>query len=187
MLMNLSQDDKDLMHEQGYAYGVCVHIPVYPDFLISLACTGENKNWADWDMRVYKGLKKEEEITFEVFPEPQFRMNQEVLATSDNIMRAIKTCKLLHESEEQMDISWILTQYQWGDVSDCWYTVKATAFTTLKSALLGLGLALAAEYNENHDPIEWYDEMRFVNDTDECPSSRATRMWNLTKITKEGR
>lgn len=113
--------------------------------------------------------------------------NREVLATADNIQRAISTCKLIFESEEQMDISWILTQYQWGDISDCWYTVQATAFTTLASALLALSIMLKAEYEKDDEfnPIEWHSELRFVNDTDECPSSRITRMWNLVKVKKD--
>lgn len=186
MLMCLSQSDKDLMHEQGYDHGVCVKIPVYPNFEISLACSGEHKDWNDWTLMVSKDGK---DITFNIFVEPQMRANREVLATSDNIQRAIEVCKLIHESEEQMDISWILTQYQWGDITEDWYAVDAKAFTTLESALFALGTILQKEYEHNQEfsPIEWHSDLRFVNDTDECPSSRATRMWNLVKITKERR
>lgn len=183
-MMELSQTDKDLMHEQGYGYGVCIKIPVHPDFEISLACSGEDKNWGDWTMLVERN---KQDITFSVFPEPQMRANNEVLATADNIQRAISTCKLIFESEEQMDISWVLTQYQWGEVSESWYTVGATAFTTLQSALLALSIMLKEEYerDDEFNPIEWHSEFRFVNDTDECPSSRITRMWNLVKIKKD--
>jgi hypothetical protein len=183
-MMELSQSDKELMQEEGYRYGVCVKIPVHPDFEISLACSGEDKNWGDWTLIVNRN---EKDITFEIFPEPQMHANREVLATADNIQRAISTCKLIFESEEQMDISWAITEYQWGDVSDCWYILSATAYTTLQAALLALNIMLKNEYERDNEfnPIEWHSGLRFVNDTDECPSSRITRMWNLTKITKD--
>jgi hypothetical protein len=196
MMMELSQKDKELMRKEGYDHGLQIQLSVYPDFEISLACSEiTNKNCGDWTLLVYRGRKEDrKEITFDIFVDPVMRANNEVPATTDNIQRAIDVCKLIYESEEQMDISWILTEYQWGDISDCWYTVKATAFTTLTAALFALGIRLETEYiHQGEDGVEfnpevsWHSGLRFVNDTDECPSSRITRMWNLTKITKEGR
>jgi hypothetical protein len=182
MLMYLSDADKELMQEQGYRYGVCVKIPVFPNFTVSLAGDGESKDWGCWTILVHRGNN---DITYDIFPEPQMRANQEVPATADNIQRAIETCKLIYESEEHMDVSWLLTKYTWGDMTDTWYVSSVWGFTSLLSALAGLAVEMNKEYAETRDPIEWHSGLRFVNDTNECPSSRATIMWKLDKITAE--
>lgn len=178
-MIQVSNATKARMREDGHTGGLSIDLPVYPDFMVSIACNQDSGRWEDWTLLVMRGATN---ITFDVFPEPQFRANSEVPGTTTNIMRAIQMCQLIHEGDTTMDISWVLTAYQWSNECDGWYVINARVFTTLRTALFALSIMLKADRINEQKDIIWLEDLTFANDTDEIPDNGPVRMWKLTKV-----